>query len=206
MPSVRRFVSCVLLLVAVAGVTLGASPRRSGDQLAANYSGALPDSRQSMRATHVYRDEDSQGNIADVLPLPGNIAVSGEIQAVVARMLRASPTFRRQCLRLANADSLSVTIARAIPSGEGSRASTHIVLSPEGRLHAAVRIGPSGDAAELVAHEFEHIIEQLDGVDLPELAKRPGTGVRAIGDTLFETDRANSVGRQVADELHAFGE
>jgi hypothetical protein len=56
------------------------------------------------------------------------------------------------------------------------------------------------DPAELMAHEFEHIVEQLDGVDLPVRAAVPGSGVRACSDGSYETIRAARIGRLVADE------
>ena len=53
------------------------------------------------------------------------------------------------------------------------------------------------DLTELIAHEFEHVLEQLDGVDLKALA-RAGEA-RRLADGAFETERAvtavNSRGR-----------
>ena len=56
---------------------------------------------------------------------------------------------------------------------------------------------------ELIAHEFEHIIEQLDGVDLAAHAAQRHTGVFAIGHRrdIFETMRAKRAGRKVVSEL-----
>ena len=55
------------------------------------------------------------------------------------------------------------------------------------------------DAAELIAHELEHILEQLDGVDLQAQA---GNGVVwKAGDGAFETRRAIEAGRRVAREI-----
>jgi hypothetical protein len=108
---------------------------------------------------------------------------------------------------VAHAPNLSVTIKRAIPAGEGTRASTQITTLQQGRIFATVHLGPAADETELLAHELEHIIEQLDGVDLAAMAKRRGTGVWTISDAgYFETERARAVGRQVADELRKFGE
>ena len=47
---------------------------------------------------------------------------------------------------------------------------------------------------ELIAHEFEHVIEQLDGVDLAAHAALPHTGVTSIGHStdIFETMRAHA--------------
>ena len=50
-----------------------------------------------------------------------------------------------------------------------------------------------------LAHEFEHLIEQLDGVDLRALAKEGEA--RRLPDGAFETERAIAAGQQVAGEV-----
>ena len=56
-------------------------------------------------------------------------------------------------------------------------------------------------AAELIAHEFEHIIEQLDGVDLAIMSRLRSTGVKRVGEVdAFETRRAIVTGLRVARE------
>jgi hypothetical protein len=54
------------------------------------------------------------------------------------------------------------------------------------------------DMVELIAHELEHVIEQLDEVEL-----RPSNlhGVYLIAGDAFETVRAIHVGRKVSDEV-----
>jgi hypothetical protein len=52
-------------------------------------------------------------------------------------------------------------------------------------------------APELIAHEMEHILEQLEGVDL----QARGGVVWKSGDTAFETSRAIEAGRQAAREV-----
>ena len=56
----------------------------------------------------------------------------------------------------------------------------------------------------MVAHELEHIIEQLDEVDLREKARRARSGVRLIqgNDLVFETLRARRIGRRVLEEVN----
>jgi hypothetical protein len=87
-----------------------------------------------------------------------------------------------------------------LPAGE---ALTRIVRRPGGMMEAGVQIGPIGDPALLIAHEFEHILEQLDGVDLPSMATRTATGVRLVrGSGHFETERAIAAGKRVAEEVN----
>ena len=59
------------------------------------------------------------------------------------------------------------------------------------------------NAVEIVAHEFEHIIEQLDNIDLAAKARRARSGVHTLdlGRSIFETRRALKVGRRVAGEV-----
>jgi hypothetical protein len=55
----------------------------------------------------------------------------------------------------------------------------------------------------LIAHEFEHIIEQLDGIDLSSRVHLPSSGVsRGRGEAdAFETTRAKRMGVTVAAEV-----
>ena len=60
---------------------------------------------------------------------------------------------------------------------------------------------PPGHAlVELLAHEFEHLVEQVEGLNLRKLARIRGSGVRELDGELFESDRAIRVGRVVAEE------
>jgi hypothetical protein len=74
---------------------------------------------------------------------------------------------------------------------------------PNGRLSAHIVISPHTNVVELIAHEFEHVIEQLDDVDLAALAARPRTGVHEDAGLpgSYETVRAKHVGRKVLAEL-----
>jgi hypothetical protein len=135
--------------------------------------------------------------------LPPNVAIAATYRAVVGEMFRYSPTFRRQCNRLARASTLQVEIRVArLPDGTTDEALTRIVRRPDGVIEAGVQVGSSGDPALLIAHEFEHILEQLDGVDLPLMATRAGSGVHRVpGSRHFETDRAIAAGHRVQEEV-----
>jgi hypothetical protein len=136
--------------------------------------------------------------------LPPNLHVSKALEPVVETMLRQSPTFRRQCLRIADEPGLAVHLAPATLTRRSDvRATTRFARKHAGRLRADISIFPLSDRVELIAHEIEHVIEQLDGVDLVSLAKMPGTGVHDLDANAqsFETTRASRVGRQVAGEV-----
>src|SRR4051812_36893375 len=114
-------------------------------------------------AVAVYTDS-SLG--ADALVLPANLRVPSPYQPVVETMLARSPMFRRQCLRLAAAPHLDILVRLLHPNGGRVRARTQIRPGGDGRVSALVEINPADDFMELLAHELEHVIEQLDGVDL----------------------------------------
>jgi hypothetical protein len=136
--------------------------------------------------------------------LPPNLEVSDTYRPLLESMLRYSPTFRRQCLRIANELDLTISISGLLgPKPAAARAVTHITREQNGRLSADIHLNPLEDAIELIAHEFEHVIEQADGVDLAVKAARADSGVHAVdsGKTIFETTRATKVGLKVAQEV-----
>ena len=124
------------------------------------------------------------------------------VRTTVAAMLRTSPTFRHQCARIGRTSALRVVVTQPlVGAGPAGGALTRITRAAGGIL-AEVELRHSGDAVTLLAHEFEHILEQLDGVDLIALAARSGTGVRLLPHASgFETERAIAMGRQVASEV-----
>jgi hypothetical protein len=135
--------------------------------------------------------------------LPANILIPDLYRSTLAAMLRYSPTFRSQCNRLSRRPDLQIVVTPSLlPGMDGDGAFTRIVRRPDGRMEAGVQLGALGDTVVLLAHEFEHILEQLDGVDLASMASRTATGVRQVpGSEHYETDRAIAIGRRVADEV-----
>jgi hypothetical protein len=127
----------------------------------------------------------------------------GIYRSVVQEMLRRSATFRSQCWRITTAANLVVTLQSGRrPAPSGVRARTR--MSRAGRqLVATVEISTPEQPEELIAHELEHIIEQLDGVDLAAKADADKTGVKRgdASEPTFETVRATRVGRAVAAEV-----
>ena len=145
----------------------------------------------------VYVDPPAAG---DAVEAPPNLTIPSTYRASVATMLERSPMFRRQCLRLAAAPHLAVVVRLLHPLTAGPRARTQIRRSGLGRLDANVEINPLGNFAELLAHELEHVIEQLDGIDLAAKSAVARSGVRSCTDGTFETNRAVRVGTVVALE------
>jgi hypothetical protein len=157
--------------------------------------------RVSLTSVHHYVAGEA---IPRQLALPSNLVVAAMYRPMVEHMLRDSPTFRRQCVRIAAEPDLTVHLRFSPPPRRSThRAKTRFTRDASGHLTAVIEIGPFDDTQELIAHEFEHVIEQLDGVDLAARAARPHTGVVPIGhqSTVYETTRAQRVGLKVVSEL-----
>jgi hypothetical protein len=120
---------------------------------------------------------------------------------LIARMLRSSPTFRRQCARLAHS-GVPVRISFDFdPRITHSYAQSTITRTPALQARVRLRGGPLA-TPEHLAHEFEHILEFVDEVDLPRAVADRVHGARLVERPLvFETARAIAVGRIVAAEM-----
>ena len=132
------------------------------------------------------------------LAIPANVS-AGLLESDALSLLRRSDTFRAQCERIAAEPRVRVTLAitRSIPAG--GRAQTTFRRFRSGRLFAEVEILFGDNYRELLAHEFEHVIEQLDGVDLRREAAEGRAWEVAAG--TFETRRAHRAGLQVLREV-----
>ena len=137
--------------------------------------------------------------------LPVNITVTSLYRPLVASMLQRSATFRHQCARIGRAPYLTIEIRSEVSGRRGAAAAwTNIVRQSGARLHAVVTV-PFGDRrAELIAHELEHVLEQLDGVNLSSLSQVESSGVRECNcekNETYETTRAIKAGLRVAEEV-----
>lgn len=142
---------------------------------------------------------------AETVPTLPIALSAGAYRPLVETMLRRSPTFRRQCQRLANPRLHAVVLRGELL--RGPRAVTQIITLAAGRLYAIVKLAPLDNDVELIAHEIEHVLEQLDGVDLRVKASLPDTGVHACDsdERTFETLRAIRIGLRVAEEFRQGG-
>jgi hypothetical protein len=141
------------------------------------------------------------------LSLPANLIVSPTYRPLLEDMLRQSATFRRQCVRIAGEPGVTVELKiAAAPWRSDIRAKTEISRKPAGHLRAVIDIYPLYDNVELIGHEVEHVIEQLDEVDLASQARRRDTGVHSLAadSHVYETARALRVGLKVTEEVRAF--
>jgi len=133
--------------------------------------------------------------------LPDNIELPRDLERILARVYRSSPTFRAQCGRIAEAGALAVSVKldTSIPS---SYQAFTMIYRRGHALRADVHLPPATMAmAELVGHEFEHILEQLDGLNLRMLSHVRGSGVRESSFDVYETIRAQRAGHDAAGAL-----
>lgn len=147
-------------------------------------------------------------SLTEPFELPPNLEVTPMYRPALEMMARHSPTFRRQLQRIANQPRLSVALRGVrVPSAVRARATTYFVRGNDGWVTASIELSPLDDDVELIAHEFEHVIEMIDGVDLPASATLPNTGVRVVSPDglVFETIRAKRIGLKVTQEVRAAG-
>jgi hypothetical protein len=114
-------------------------------------------------------------------------------------MLQRSQTFRQQCRRLEAAGvHLSIRMDPHLID-RMYRAQTVIARLSTGEVTAKIAITPFGNPTEWVAHEFEHVLEQIDRVDVRRLAVL-GQKAWGVGDA-YETARAIHAGQIVKAEV-----
>jgi hypothetical protein len=128
---------------------------------------------------------------------PSNIR-AGMLQQEFTELLQRSATFRRQCARIAASRVLRVTLHVGKVLEEGARAQTIINRYEAGGIGAEVTLRFSEDYLELLAHEFEHIIEQMDRVSLTDEVAKGRAWKTPNG--AFETRRAFEAGLRAREE------
>lgn len=122
------------------------------------------------------------------------------LRALLEDVSRRSPFLDRQLARLTSDKRLTLSID-IVPASNlrHVRAMTRL-LSAGHRIHADVVVSVEVDIAELLGHEFEHVLERLDGVQLQQRYARGDTSTHRGASNAFETNRAVLAGRVVAAE------
>ena len=146
-------------------------------------------------AARALPEDGGEERAAGCVPLPVNIQVGAWLRPVVTMLLQKSETFRRQCAIVAAAPHVRVVITAVNPSRPlEARARASITRTAWGRLDVLVEIPILGHYAELLPHEFEHVLEQIAGMDLPALARAGTPGIFRLPDGAYETARARAAG------------
>jgi hypothetical protein len=128
-----------------------------------------------------------------------NIRVGFPLEPCVRTMLSRSSTFRHTYLTIANRHGVRVNLSLVPARNLSVRAQT-VVRSFEGQHVADIRLYTTVDLVELIAHEMEHVREQLEGTNFLLLSVARVSEVRRVG-TSFETRRGIETGLRVAEEV-----
>lgn len=134
--------------------------------------------------------------------LPPNVQVHGVLLPAASSLLQKSALFVSQCERVARAlhVRVSVTLNPRIPLTL-YRATTNFRRFSSGLIIAEIELGLVYDYDALLAHEFEHVLEQLDGWVLPHLVNVRSAGVTKLFTGAFETQRAIDAGLAASREV-----
>jgi hypothetical protein len=131
--------------------------------------------------------------------LPPNLILSRHSKPLVEKVWRHSPTFRLQCERIAQAQWLKVRLTFVPKTSAPGKYRALTTVNRQSGL-ARIEIYAPNDYIELIGHEFEHVLEQIEGLDLASLAEEKGGQTFRHADGAFETARALRAGRQVKSE------
>jgi hypothetical protein len=151
--------------------------------------------------TAAAQSDDAQPH--EAARLPANLVMNKHDRPLVEKVWRRSATFRRQCERIAQASELTVKLSfNPKLSAPGGCQCHALTTTDPAYKRILVRIFHLEHAAEMLGHEFEHVVEQLEGLKLRTLAATKGARVYENLNGSFETRRAILAGRQVKAEYH----
>jgi hypothetical protein len=170
----------------------------------------LPATAAPGRRTEAMRDRLAtkcriQLNVSpkDDLVIPSNIQVPDILKNIVNMMLMKSPTFRAQCRVLANSPKIRIKLTLLSPGYYPYRAVSNATHFRDGTIMIEMRFIPPSDYIEMIGHEFEHAVEQAEGLNIRALAASGRTQVYEVcGGDGFESRRAINAGRTVAREYY----
>jgi|WetSurMetagenome_2_1015567.scaffolds.fasta_scaffold16885_2 hypothetical protein len=140
------------------------------------------------------------------VPLFPNLVVEPDLEPTVEAILELSPTLRRQTQEIGIAPNVRVRVDLTFSMAADRLAQTEFRPSSTGGFEARVEIsGPRRleEYAGLLAHEFEHILEHIEGIDLRTLAGERASGVSRLQGGVYETERAVLAGRRASTEVWA---
>lgn len=189
---------------AAAALTLAGSVVLHGQSEAVDrqaYYPALIVAAHGAPATNEARQAERTVTSAAAPGPPPNLVVPESHRNLLRNMWEKSPAFRSQCERIARDPRLTIRIHLFASKARLANASTRLVTKPGAALIADVYLAQHSRAVELIAHEIEHIIEQLEGIDLIQIARRAPDAVWASADGEYETRRAIRSGLTVASEV-----
>lgn len=132
-------------------------------------------------------------------PLPPNLILSRHARVMVEKVWRRSPAFRLQCERISQAQWLKVKL-KIVLNTSLNRKYRAVTNVNRGLGLASVEIHTPHDFVELIGHEFEHVLEQIECLNLAALVAEENGQASRHSDGSFETERALRAGRKVKAE------
>lgn len=138
--------------------------------------------------------------------LPSNVVMPKGLKPVLRRMIERSRTFRLQCQRIGGATQLRIAIELVPRLAECQcRALSNIKRYDTGFVLIKIQIiVPNIHLVEVIGHEFEHALEQIEGLDLRVLASKQSEYVYKSEGGGFETRRAMRAGKIIEQEIYFF--
>ena len=134
--------------------------------------------------------------------LPRNISSPSYLRPLLLTMLRRSATFRHQCEVIDGAEHARITLRLTIVRSGMYRALTRVTRRANGLITMSMEFPAPGDFVEVIGHEFEHAVEQLEGIDLKAMSERCHDAY-VTADGAYETIRAIRAGRAVLKEFRS---
>ena len=129
---------------------------------------------------------------------PCRLGVPRAIRPKILELWTASPTFQRQCARLAEAN---ITVAVGLsPLRPRFRALSRILRRNGQVFFVSTTLRDDMDVEEDLPHELEHVMEQIEGRDLAR-DSAAGRGAWRCGTGAYETERARLAGIRAANEV-----
>jgi hypothetical protein len=156
---------------------------------------------ERLRASSADEIRAGVASVCDAGQFPQTVRIDRAVLPRISVMLRRSATFREQCRRVAGTQRLYIRMhVNGLIVSQRFRARTRIFRFESGVMIAEVELRTPWSPEEWIAHELEHVLEQIDGVSLADLADRAG-GAWRTADDMFESERAIRAGRTVVTEM-----
>ncbi len=140
----------------------------------------------------------AKGGAPESRKLPANVRMPDVLRRALEDALPHSPTLRRQMDVIAAAPRFRVNVVFGGMRGNAYDALSRFYRHEWGAILVEVTLYMPGNLIQLMAHELEHICEQIEGVDLRAAAG--GAEAYVVGDR-YETARAIAIGHQVWREV-----
>jgi hypothetical protein len=144
-------------------------------------------------------DASTIAGVSTTAAMPCRLLGHARFQSMLDELWSRSPTFRQQCRRLASAKAL--VLMQSVSAKETPwNAESRIGVLANGHVMARMRVRDGRESLEIIAHELEHVLERIDGINLALDSTRSGSGTTLSGGA-YETRRATAAGRRVAKEV-----